>query len=252
MIFKQYQRTDCLLFVKSENLKQFKSIIFLSIALALFTIQLSSCITPRKAPRRMLAEAKENHAPFDAIIVPGIPFNNGAWDSVMKARVLWALCLYNNGITKNVIFSGAAVYSPYHESKIMGVYAQKLGIPAERIFYDTLARHSTENVYYSYKLAKKLGFKKLALATDPFQSLLLRRFLRRRFETTVHRVPFVVDTLRAYKHLNPILEATEYQQFRDKRFFPITETEGLFQRIRGTLGREIEWENIPNGKLEAL
>lgn len=233
-------------------MKQFKSIVFLSIALAFFAIQLSSCITPRKGPRKAFAYARENHAPFDAIIVPGIPFNNGAWDSVMKARVIWALCLYNNGITKNIIFSGAAVYSPYPESKIMGIYAQKLGIPAEHIFYDTLARHSTENVYYSYKLARKLGFKKLALATDPFQSFLLKRFLRRRFETEVYRMPFVVDTLRAYKHLNPVLEASEYKHFRDNNFFPITETEGLFKRIRGTLGREIEWENIPGGKLEEL
>lgn len=215
-------------------------------------VQLFSCITPKKGPRKAFALAKEKYAPFDAIIVPGIPFNNGAWDSVMKARVIWAYVLYKHGMTKNVIFSGAAVYSPYPEAMIMGLYGQKLGIPKEHIFYDTLAKHSTENVFYSYKIAKQQGFKKLALTTDPFQSFLLTRFIKRRFESCIFRMPFVTDTLAKYNGLNPVLDKVDYEHLEVKNFVPITETEGLFQRIRGTLGREIEWGNIPNGKLEKL
>lgn len=70
---------------------------------------------------------------------------------------------------KNIIYSGGAVYSPYKESVIMGLFGQKLGIPSKNTFYDTLARHSTENVYYSYLLAKEIGFKSIALGADPFQ-----------------------------------------------------------------------------------
>ena len=107
----------------------------------------ASCITPRKGPIRKLKTAQEsNIAPFDAIIIPGIPYEGRGWDSVMKARVLWSWILYKNGIAKNVIYSGAAVYTPYVEARIMGLYGEKLGIPAEHIFFDTLARHSTENV----------------------------------------------------------------------------------------------------------
>ncbi len=72
----------------------------------------TSCITPRRGPQKALDNASNMKA-FDAIIVPGIPFQNGQWDSVMKARVLWSWVLYKNGYTKNIIYSGGAVYSPY-------------------------------------------------------------------------------------------------------------------------------------------
>ena len=109
------------------------------------------CISSSKGPQKALTKAGKMKA-FDAVIVPGIHFKNGAWDSVMKARVLWSYILYKNGYTKNIIYSGGAVYSPYKEAIIMGLYAQKLGVPKEHIFYDTNARHSTENVYYSILL----------------------------------------------------------------------------------------------------
>lgn len=195
------------------------------------------CITPRKGPQRRLTMAKD-FKPFDAIIVPGIPFKRGSWDSVMKARVIWAWVLYKDGYTKNVIFSGAAVYSPYKESVIMGLYAQQLGIPAAHIFYDTLAKHSTENVYYSYLLAQKLGFKSLALATDPFQSFLLRGFTRRRFGSPIYHLPFVVDTLKAYAYLNPKINP---QKAEVNHFVSITQEESFFKRFRGTMGKDIDW-----------
>ena len=64
---------------------------------------LAGCIGSKKAAIRRLDNAK-TFKPFDAIIVPGIPFKNGAWDSVMKARVLWSYILYKNGYAKNIIF----------------------------------------------------------------------------------------------------------------------------------------------------
>lgn len=214
----------------------------------LFVSALASCITPRKGPQRLLDEAA-TMKPFDAVIIPGVPFRNGSWDSVMKARVIWSWVLYKNGYVKNVIYSGAAVYSPYKEAVIMGLYAQQIGIPAEHIFYDTLARHSTENVYYSYLLAKKLGFKSIALGTDPFQSFMLKSFLRRRFATTVHRLPFVVDTLSAYNGLQPTINP---RPAKVKNFVSIMETETFSQRFKGTLGRDIDWSKHPNGKLDSL
>jgi len=51
--------------------------------------------------------------------------------------VLWASFLYKQGVIRNIIFSGGAVYTPYYEAKVMGLYAQRLGIPKEHIFYET-------------------------------------------------------------------------------------------------------------------
>jgi hypothetical protein len=167
----------------------------------------------------------------------------------MKARVLWSYILYKNGYVKNIIYSGAAVYSPYKEAVIMGLYAQALGIPREHIFYDTSARHSTENVYYSYLIAREKGFKTLALATDPFQSFMLRGFTRRRFATPIYHVPFVVDSLRAYANLNPQINPKPAEV---ENFVSITEQQGMMRRFRGTMGRDINWTQHEGKRLDPL
>jgi len=221
---------------------------FSATLLGIIIMYLFGCITPKKGPRKAYVNAAKLK-PFDAIIVPGVPFNNGNWDSVMKSRVLWSYILYKNGYAKNVIYSGAAVYSPYKEAVIMGLYAQQLGIPKEHIFYDTQARHSTENVYYSYLVAKQHGFKTLALATDPFQSFLLKGFTRKRFASRIYHLPFVTDSLAQYNHLNPHINP---EPAKVDSFVPITEKESFWTRIRGTMGKDIQWSQYKNGKLAPL
>jgi hypothetical protein len=213
-------------------------------------IILSSCITPRKGPQKQLDNAVAQHMQFDAVIIPGIPFANGSWDSVMKARVVWSWVLYKNGIAKNIIYSGGAVYTPFIEAYVMGLYGQALGIPKQHIYYDTLARHSTENVYYSYKLAKQLGFKSIAFASDPFQSKLLKSFTRKRFETPVYHLPFITDTLKVYQGLAPTIKPLP--AFRLDKFESITQSESFMERLRGTLGKDINWDQYKDGKLGPL
>lgn len=208
-----------------------------------------SCITPRKGPARRYKKAA-SLVPFDAIIVPGIPYDGHAWDSVMKARVIWAWVLYKNGYAKNVIFSGNAVYTPYKEARIMGLFGEKIGIPKEHIFYDTLAEHSTENVYYSYLLARKLGFKSLALATDPFQSWLLRSFTRKRFGSPIYHLPFVTDTLAVYNSANIRINSSALKQ--DTAWRSIKTREKFGKRWRGTMGKTIDWSQYDGRKLPAL
>ncbi len=227
-----------------------KKLISLALIMSLTTliIQLAGCITPRRGPQKAYNKAAAM-PPLDAVIVPGIPFKNSNWDSVMKARVIWSWVLYKNGIAKNIIYSGAAVYSPYKEAIIMGLYGQKLGIPAEHIFYDTSARHSTENVYYSYLVAKQLGFKSIGLATDPFQSFLLKGFTRRRFKTPIYHIPFVTDTLKAYNYLHPKINP---KPAKVSNFESITQKESFFRRLRGTFGRDIDWSQYEGGCLSSL
>lgn len=108
----------------------------------------------------------------------------------MKGRVYWAKYLYDKGITRNILFSGSSVYSPYYEGKIMALYAAALGIPKEHIFTETRAEHSTENAYYGYKRALQLGFTHIALASDPFQSKLLKGFIRRKVDRNMMVIPW--------------------------------------------------------------
>ncbi|WP_018630912.1 YdcF family protein [Niabella aurantiaca] len=210
------------------------------LGLALFLVSLCGCVSYRKRPTRLYEKVLSKKMTFDAGIVPGVPFKDGKWDTVMKGRVIWATQLYKQGIIRNIIFSGGAVYSPYYEARIMGLYAQQLGVDAAHIFYETRAEHSTENVFYSYQIARRQGFKSVALITDPFQSSMMKRFTRRKFGTPVVHIPFMVDTLKKYNDIDPVIDPSPayVQPFRS-----ILEREGFFRRFRGTLGAFIPWEN---------
>lgn len=209
----------------------------------------SGCIFYKSRPKLLWKEGTARGQVFDAVIIPGSPFKYNAWDSIMKARVLWSYVLYKNGIVKNVIYSGSAVYSPYYEAKIMGLYAIQLGIPPEHIFYDTLAEHSTENVYYSYELARSQGFKSIAIATDPLQSFLLEDFTRKRFATPVVHLPFIKDSLKRYNHLSPVIDpSTAFKPY----FKSIMERESFRKRLRGTKGKHIPFDKYPDGIVPEL
>jgi len=197
------------------------------------------CISMKKRPLRIWKEVNGRQATFDALIVPGVPFVNGRWSDTMRARVLWSCFLFKKGIVRNIIYSGGAVYSPYYESKIMGLYARQLGIPEAHIFYDTLAEHSTENVFYAYEIARKEGFKTIALGTDPMQSRLLRGFTRKRFGTPIQHLPFLIDSLAQYDTLHPQIDP---QTACKPGFQSILERDGFWKRLRGTLGGNIPWK----------
>jgi uncharacterized SAM-binding protein YcdF (DUF218 family) len=212
-----------------------KNLILLA-ASALFF--LNSCHVSKKASQRLFNDAKTKE--YDIIVVPGVPFNNGKWGWIMKGRVYWSKFLFDKGIAKNIMYSGSAVYSPYYEAEIMALYAQDIGIPKDHIFTETKAEHSTENIYYSYQKAKELGFDKIALASDPFQTKMLKRFCRKKIRPDVGLIPFVVDTLEA---MEPVMIDPEidYKQAFAENFVSLKEREGFWKRFRGTRGKNIDY-----------
>ncbi|HTE30102.1 MAG TPA: YdcF family protein [Chryseolinea sp.] len=197
----------------------------------------NSCSFSAKVSKEYFQKAKLEH--YDVIIVPGVPFEGETWSRTMKLRVYWSKYLYEAGIARNIIFSGSAVYSPYYEGKIMAQYANALGIPAAHIFSETKAEHSTENVYYSWKLAKKLGFKNIALASDQFQTKQLRRFIEKKVDPSIDLIPFVTDTLEMM-YPGMMTPAIDYEQSGMKRFISLKKREGFRKRWRGTRGLNID------------
>ena len=177
-------------------------------------------------------------APYDAIIVPGVPYDGKHWSEAMRNRVQWSIYLYKKGIAKNVIYSGSAVYSEYEEAKVMALYAEALGVPKEHIFLDPRAEHSTENIYYSYRVAKKQGFQKIALATDPFQLNGMRKFIKK-FELPVDLLPIVKDTLLKLDLKEPTIDPSSAKR---PEFVSIVERQSKWQRLRGTFGQHIRWK----------
>ncbi len=208
---------------------------FFLVAVALSSL-LNGCVMLRPSPAKLFARA-EKQQPFDVIIVPGIPFDGKNWNTIMKGRVLWSNYLIQEGIAKNVIYSGSAVYTPYVEAKIMAMYGAALGIPKENIFVETKAEHSTENIYNSYHLAKSLGFRKIAVATDPFQSAMLMGFTKRRFKLPIAHIPFKMDNLAGLDDIKDPIIKPDSAYVKD--FKAITETQSFWYRMRGTMGKNI-------------
>jgi uncharacterized SAM-binding protein YcdF (DUF218 family) len=200
-------------------------------------IIIQSCSFTQKTTRRLFKEASAQS--YDLVVVPGVPFENGQWSRTMKARVYWSKYLYDLGIAKNIMYSGSSVYSPYYEAEIMALYAEALGIPKENIFTETKAEHSTENIYYSYRKAKLLGYNKIALASDPFQTRLLRKYTRKRVSGEVGLIPMVIDTLKAMEPemIDPVID---YQQAFNKDFISLKKREGPWKRWNGTRGNNID------------
>ncbi len=198
---------------------------------------LNSCVFFGPSKEKLFSIAMEKK-PYDVIIVPGIPHDTASeqWDMALKGRIYWAKFLYDKGIAKNIIFSGGAVYTPYKEGEIMSIYAVTMGVPKEHVFAETKAEHSTENIYYSYYLARRLGFEKIAIATDPFQAKMLRRYPKR-IGLDLDFIPFVIDSLRT-------IDKKEFVKLSGQHkvpgFVSIVDRESRYKRIWGTLGMNVK------------
>ena len=218
---------------KIKNLNFIKAVLLILLS----TTVIQSC-TLHYAERKYAVAQKKK--PYDAIIVPGYPFEGVKWHDVTKMRVLWSVYLYKQGFTKKIIFSGDAVYSPYIESEIMKMYAVKLGVPDSCILVEDKAQHSVENLYLSNILAMKLGFKKIAFASDPFQCKMIKGF-RRRYRLKVDFITAnfsTLDSMMANK--DPEID---FKRAFVPNFVPITERLSKWQQFRGTMGK-----NIPKRK----
>ncbi len=103
---------------------------------------------------------------------------------------------------------------------------------------DSLAQHSTENMWYSYLLGKKNGFENMALATDPFQTRMLYRFGKKKLKP-VKFLPVIFDTLRTLNHTTLQID---YLPYKINNFKSIVETQSKWYRLRGTMGKHINFK----------
>ena len=209
----------------------------------------SSCVFTKPSSSKLFSQAI-NMGPYDAIIVPGIPFDGlkGKWNSLMKMRVYWSVYLYKQGLAKNIIYSGSAVYTPYCESKIMALYAEAMGVPKEHIFIDSSAEHSTENVYYSYHIARMQGFETIAIATDPFQSHFLRNYPEK-INLNINFLPIVFKTLFT---LNMLDIKINPQSAYVENFVSLQKRESFGKRLQGTRGKNIKKIYYPVDTLDKV
>lgn len=207
--------------------------VFLIILCALF---LNACFFLGPGPKKRLGRLKQQES-IDVAIVPGLPLYQGRWDTLLKARLLWSEFLYKKGYVKNILYSGNAVYTAWQEGPSMALYAQQLGIPEQHILTDTLAEHSTENLFYGYLLAKQKGYKTIAVATDPFQCAMLQKFARKHFKETVVFIPIVYDSISKRSGVALEIDTTLTKK---SNFIPLNERQDYKNRLKGTRGRNIK------------
>ena len=192
-------------------------------------ILLGAC-NVRKIAQRTYA-ANITRAPYDVIIVPGIAYDTARQvKHGFNARIVWAKRLFDAGITKNIIFSGKACSTPYDEGETMRLIAIAVGIPAEHVFAENQAEHGKENVYYSWLMAQKLGFKKTALAADPYQAFFLQGFIDVNFKD-MGILPMAVDSIKKYNEPVPAINPSSAFV---KDFIPLNKRETFWTRVRHT------------------
>ena len=228
---------DYIVYCMSKKVvKRILKIFLYSHLFLLLALLCTHCTFTQYAKKSYAAAQKEK--PFDVVIVPGVPYEGDETTSVMKMRLYWAKHLYDSGITKNIIFSGSSVYSPYVEGIVLKVMADSLGIPPQNTFSETKAEHSTENAYYGYRMAKEMGFNKIALATDPFQAGLLKSFIKR-YCPGMKSVPIIFDRLDIdEKELPKVDPSSAFVP----AFVSIKKRESFSERLRGTMGKRVKAE----------
>jgi uncharacterized SAM-binding protein YcdF (DUF218 family) len=211
--------------------------------LGLVAVLICSSCADQKFAQKYYSKAKQT-APYDAVIVTGIPYDDSSNSGlIFAARVLWAKHLYDMGIAKNIIFSGAAVSTPYYEGKAMKIVADSLGVPAAHTFSEIKAEHSTENAWYGMKMAKKMGFKRVALAADPFQVKMLRKFLRKRCENMDY-IPIVYDSIiHDRNNWHAQMPKVDFSGAFEPKFVKLSDRESFFTRFAGTRGKHINFED---------
>lgn len=200
---------------------------------------LAGCVI--RHPERYLVKARAQ-APFEAVIVPGMPYDGGLPDPV-RARLVWAVYLYRTGMTQRLIMSGAAVYTPWVEAEILREYAVAMGVPREDVLVDDRAEHSTENLFYGYKVARRAGLERVAVASDEFQTGMLKVFSRRmarKLKTPrIALIPLVRDSVSA-EFLRPLPPIDASVAHVDS-FVSIMDRQSFWKRARGALGKNINW-----------
>jgi hypothetical protein len=104
---------------------------------------------------------------FDAVIVPGCPSeDDGSLSRCQMSRAVWAAILWQRGWAGAFITSGAAVHSRFVEAEALAAGMAALGVPADRIWLEPNALHTDENMYFSLQIARALGFRTLAVASQ--------------------------------------------------------------------------------------
>ncbi len=91
---------------------------------------------------------------IDCIVVLGAGIRNNSPSPMLEDRLLTAIELYNEGVSKKILVSGDHEYKEYDEVNVMKNYLIEKGIPSEDIFMDHAGLSTYDSVYRTKKIYK--------------------------------------------------------------------------------------------------
>jgi hypothetical protein len=87
-------------------------------------------------------------------------------------------------------------------------------------------------------MAKDLGFENIALASDPFQTKMLKSFAKRK-KLKVSYVPTIFDTVHTYyDNVTMTIDPTVAEV---ENFVSLPERENFWKRFAGTMGKNLKY-----------
>lgn len=140
------------------------------------------------------------HDALDVVLVPGCPTRaDGQLSICQQERVAWALELYEQGLARHLLVSGAAVATPYVEAESLAQALRAAGVPASRIWTETQARHTDQNAGFSLAIVNEMGWERVGIATHEIHTRLLFHMMD---NWGVSATPLPLDTERVQRRLS--------------------------------------------------
>lgn len=128
----------------------------------------------------LLAGARPELRPADAILVLGAAQYNGRPSPVFRARLDYALELYNQGLAPLLVMTGGVGQGDtLSEGEVGRRYALAHGIPDSAILVEGEGSTSAESVRAAAALLHDRGLDRALLVSDPFHMLRLDLLARR-------------------------------------------------------------------------
>lgn len=126
------------------------------------------------------------------MVILGYPTDKkGNPGPILLARLNKAIELYNSGVARKIIVTGAAVDNEFVESEVMAVYLVRNGIPHEDIFIESQAKNTYENALMVSRIMKENGYMHAVVVTSSFHRMRAEKFFSRHIKNvTIAPAPF--------------------------------------------------------------
>lgn len=158
----------------------------------------------------------------DAIIVLGAAQYNGRPSPVLKARLDYALQLYDRGFAPRLIMTGGVGFGDtLSEGEVARRYALAAGVPDTAIFAERTGTTSSESIAGAAALMRDQGLRTALIVSDSYHMLRLQLLARRAG----------IEALRAPTPSGPIdRSAGVWRRYvlRESVIFPVTAVLGAF------------------------